>query len=116
LAQSPAAVSGNQLLIEYNVHAIIIPRVSSRPCSLPFPSQWRQEVDIVKHMGVIKSEITISLLRSAWQTGLRPFTLLADPLYPPTCAGCGVSVGSHRSLPDASELRGLGGYRQRPTL
>jgi hypothetical protein len=56
-------------------------------------------------MGVIKSEITISLLRSAWQTGLRPFTLLADPLYLPTCAGCGVSVGSHRSLPDASELQ-----------
>ncbi|PZM09448.1 ComF family protein [Rhizobium tubonense] len=50
-------------------------------------------------MGMIKTEITASALRTILRAGLmRPWTLLADLLYPPTCAGCGVSTGLHRSL------------------
>ena len=40
-------------------------------------------------------EITGSLLQRGW---LSPFSTLADLFYPPTCAGCGVRTGSHRSL------------------
>jgi ComF family protein len=46
-------------------------------------------------MGMIKTEITLSALRAGL---LRPWTMFADLLYPPTCAGCGVSTGMHRSL------------------
>ncbi len=46
-------------------------------------------------MGTIKFELTAS----AWRTGFtRPWLALADLLYPPSCAGCGVSTGTHRSL------------------
>jgi ComF family protein len=46
-------------------------------------------------MGTSKLEFTAS----AWRTVLvRPFMAFADLLYPPTCACCGVSTGTHRSL------------------
>jgi hypothetical protein len=60
-----------------------------------FPSQRRQEKASVNHMGMMGREITASMLR----TGLiKPWSVLADIIYPPACAGCGVSTGAHRSL------------------
>ena len=59
-----------------------------------FPSQRRQEKASVNHMGMMGREITASMLR----TGLiKPWSVLADVIYPPACAGCGVSTGAHRS-------------------
>jgi ComF family protein len=46
-------------------------------------------------MGMVGLEITASLLGRGL---LRPWSMLADLLYPPTCAGCGASTGTHRSL------------------
>jgi len=33
-----------------------------------------------------------------WAQLLRPFSMLADLVYPPSCAACGVSTGGHRGL------------------
>jgi ComF family protein len=46
-------------------------------------------------MGMVGLEITASRIGRA---ALRPWMLLADLLYPPTCAACGASTGTHRSL------------------
>jgi ComF family protein len=46
-------------------------------------------------MGTIKFEFTISGRRTGFA---RPWLALADLLYPPSCAGCGISTGTHRSL------------------
>ena len=46
-------------------------------------------------MGTIRPEITGLLLARAL---LRPWSLLADLLYPPTCAACAAATGTHRSL------------------
>jgi ComF family protein len=46
-------------------------------------------------MGTIRPENTVSLIGRGL---LRPWLLLADLLYPPTCAACGVTTGAHRSL------------------
>jgi ComF family protein len=46
-------------------------------------------------MGMAGPEITASRIGRA---ALRPWMLLADLLYPPTCAACGASTGTHRSL------------------
>jgi ComF family protein len=46
-------------------------------------------------MGTIKFEFTPSALRACLA---RPLVAFADLLYPPSCAGCGVETGTHRSL------------------
>lgn len=46
-------------------------------------------------MGMGRPEITASLIGRGL---LRPWSLLADLLYPPICAACGASTGTHRSL------------------
>ncbi|MET0747809.1 MAG: ComF family protein [Rhizobium sp.] len=46
-------------------------------------------------MGMVGPEITASLLGRGL---LRPWLMLTDLLYPPTCAACGAATGSHRSL------------------
>ncbi|MBB3594271.1 ComF family protein [Rhizobium sp. BK529] len=33
-----------------------------------------------------------------WTRLLRPFSVLADLVYPPACAACGISTGGHRGL------------------
>ncbi|MBB5574163.1 ComF family protein [Rhizobium paranaense] len=40
-------------------------------------------------------EITVSMLRAGL---IKPWSALADLIYPPACAGCGTSTGAHRSL------------------
>lgn len=47
------------------------------------------------HMGTSRPEITAALIGRGL---LRPWFMLADLLYPPGCAACGASTGSHRSL------------------
>jgi len=46
-------------------------------------------------MGTLRPEITASLIG---RSVLRPWSLLADLLYPPSCAACGALTGTHRSL------------------
>lgn len=46
-------------------------------------------------MGIVGREITLSRLRAGL---IRPWTMLADLVYPPACPGCGVSTGAHRGL------------------
>ncbi|MDE1991594.1 MAG: ComF family protein [Rhizobiaceae bacterium] len=46
-------------------------------------------------MGMLGREIMVSALRGGL---VRPWVALADMIYPPACAGCGVSTGTHRSL------------------
>jgi ComF family protein len=60
-----------------------------------FPSQRRQETANVNHMGIMGHEFTTADLRAGL---LRPWSMLADLLYPATCSGCGVVTGAQRSL------------------
>nr|WP_183828550.1 ComF family protein [Rhizobium sp. BK377] len=46
-------------------------------------------------MGTIEMK---SETRRIWAQLLRPFSMLADLVYPPACAACGISTAGHRGL------------------